>query len=586
MDPFFENTVFNVIFEIKNGIFKKVSIKGQNIFHTFSMLFFYFSDVKRLIGRNYSDPIIQNDLKIWPFKVISGVDDKPMIVVKYMGEEKQLVPEEISAMVLTKMREIAEAFLESSVKYAVITVPAYFNDSQRKATKDAGAIAGLNVMRIINEPTAAAFAYGLQKRGKCVEERNIFVFDLGGGTFDVSILKIKDEVFEVKATAGDTHLGGEDFDNRMVNYFVQEFKRKNKLDISGNAKSLTRLRTACERAKRTLTFAVDTTIEIDALFDNIDFRSMITRARFEELNMDLFKQCMENVNMCLKDSKMDNSNIHDVVLFGGSSRIPKVQQLLQDIFKGKDLCKSINADEAVAYGAAVQAALLCNGDRFAPNLVILDVTPLSLGISLNGDLMGVVIPKNTTIPVKKKKVYQKSGDNQSSVRIKVLEGERTRTSDNNLLGLFYLNCDPSNPRSHSLNVYFDIDADGILTVSAEEECTGNKKEITITNNIGRLSTEQIMRMIREAEKNKAEDEKYQKKVNAVNALDDYVYKINKALKDIDISFKLSTQDELKINLEVSKAKYILDASQQKETRVFEECLNKLKSVVKPMLQID
>jgi L1 cell adhesion molecule like protein len=457
--------------------------------------------VKRLIGRNYSDPIIQNDLKIWPFKVISGVDDKPMIVVKYMGEEKQLVPEEISAMVLTKMREIAEAFLESSVKNAVITVPAYFNDSQRKATKDAGAIAGLNVMRIINEPTAAAFAYGLQKRGKCVEERNIFVFDLGGGTFDVSILKIKGEVFEVKATAGDTHLGGEDFDNRMVNYFVQEFKRKNKLDISGNAKSLTRLRTACERAKRTLTFAVDTTIEIDALFDNIDFRSMITRARFEELNMDLFKQCMETVNMCLKDSKMDKSNIHDVVLVGGSSRIPKVQQLLQDIFKGKDLCKSINADEAVAYGAAVQAALLCNGDRFAPNLVILDVTPLSLGISLNGDLMGVVIPKNTTIPVKKKKVYQKSDDNQSSVRIKVLEGERTRASDNNLLGLFYLECDPSNPQGHSLNVYFDIDADGILTVSAEEECTGNKKEITITNNIGRLSTKQIMRMIREAEKN-------------------------------------------------------------------------------------
>lgn len=543
-------------------------------------------DAKRLIGRNYSDPIIQNDLKMWPFKVIGGADEKPMIVVKYKGEEKQLFPEEISAMVLTKMREIAEAYLESSVKNAVITVPAYFNDSQRKSTKDAGAIAGLNVIRIINEPTAAAFAYGLQKRGNCVEERNIFVFDLGGGTFDVSILKIKGEVFEVKATAGDTHLGGEDFDSRMVNYFVEEFKRKNKVDISGNAKALRRLRTSCERAKRTLTFAVDTTIEIDALFENIDFRSLITRARFEELNIDLFMKCVDTVNTCLHDSSMDKSNIHDVVLVGGSSRIPKVQQLLQDVFKGKDLCKSINADEAVAYGAAVQAALLCKGENYAPNLVILDVTPLSLGISLTGDCMGVVIPKNTTIPVKKKKEYEKSEDNQSSIRIKVCEGERTRASDNNLLGLFYLDCNPSNPRGHSLNVYFDIDADGILTVSAEEECTGNKKEITITNNVGRLSTEQIMQMVREAEKYKAEDEEYQKKAKAVNALDDYVYKINKTLKDIDRSVKLSPGEEKKINWEISKAKNILDASQEKEREVFVNSLKKLKSVVKPILQIN
>jgi len=492
-----------------------------------------FADAKRLIGRNYSDPILQNDLNMWPFKVIAGRDDKPMIVVKFKGEEKQLFHEEISSMVLTKMREIAEAYLESSVKNAVITVPAYFNDSQRKATKDAGAIAGLNVIRIINEPTAAAFAYELQKRGNCVEERNIFVFDLGGGTFDVSILKIKGEVFEVKATAGDTHLGEEDFDNRMVNYFVEEIRRKNKLDISGNARSLRRLRTSCERAKRTLSFAVDTTIEIDGLFENFDFCSLITHARFEELNMDLFMKCVETVNTCLNDSNMDKSSIDDVVLVGSSSRILKVQQLLQDIFKAKELCKSINADEAVAYGAAVQAALFCKGDKFSPNLVILDVTPLSLGISIQGDL----------------------------------------------------DCNPSNPRGHSLNVHFDIDADGIITVSAEEEYTGNKKEITIANNTGRLSPEQIMRMIREAEKYKAEDEEYKKKVNAVNALDDYAYKITKALKDIDRSAKLCPEEKMKIDVECLKAKDILD-SRKEETALFVNCLNKLKSVVKPILQID
>ncbi|KAJ1443170.1 Heat shock protein 70 family [Sesbania bispinosa] len=394
-------------------------------------------DVKRLIDRRYSDPAIQNDLMLWPFKVISGIDDKPMIVVKYKGQEKHISAEEISSMVLTKMRKIAEEYLESPVKNAVVTVPAYFNDSQRQATKDA--------------------------------ERNIFIFDLGGGTFDVSLLTIKGDVFQVKATAGDTHLGGEDFDNRMVNNFVQEFKRKNKVDISGNPRALRRLRTACERAKRTLSFAVDTTIEVDALFESIDFCSSITRARFEELNMDLFRKCMETVERCINDSKMDKNNIHDVVFVGGSSRIPKVQQLIQDFFKGKDLCKSINPDEAVAYGAAVQAALLNKSNKFVPNLVLLDVTPLSLGI------------------------YETSGDFQSSVPIKVYEGERTRASDNNLLGLFDLCGIPSVPRGHPFNVFFDIDANGILKVSAEEETTGSRNQITITNDKGRPSTQEIMR---------------------------------------------------------------------------------------------
>ncbi|XP_020219781.1 probable mediator of RNA polymerase II transcription subunit 37c [Cajanus cajan] len=327
-------------------------------------------DAKRLIGRKYSEQNVQKDKMLWPFKVVAGTNDKPMIVVKYKGQEKQLCAEEVSSMVLVKMREIAEAFLEKPVKNAVVTVPAYFNDSQRKATMDAGAIAGLNVIRIISEPTAAAIAYGLDKRTNCVGERNIFIFDLGGGTFDVSLLTIKDKVFQVKATAGNTHLGGEDIDNRMVNYFVEEIKRKNKVDISGNPRALRRLRTACERAKRTLSCVVTTKVDVDAIFQGIDFNSSINRARFEEINMELFEECIETVEKCLTDAKMDKSSVHDVVLVGGSSRIPKVQQLLQAFFNGKDLCKSINPDEAVAYGAAVQAALLSKGFKNVPDFSI------------------------------------------------------------------------------------------------------------------------------------------------------------------------------------------------------------------------
>ncbi|BAT83036.1 hypothetical protein VIGAN_04013200, partial [Vigna angularis var. angularis] len=526
-------------------------------------------DVKRLIGRRYSDPIIQDDLKLWPFKVIADSDEKPMMVVSYKGQEKQISAEEISSMVLTKMREIAEAYLESEVKNVVVTVPAYFNDSQRQATKDAGTIAGLNVMRIINEPTAAALAYGLDKRANCVGERNIFIFDLGGGTFDVSLLTIKGDVFEVKATAGDTHLGGEDMDNRMVKYFVEEFKRKQKVDISGNPKALRRLRTACERAKRTLSFAVDTTIEIDALSGSIDFCSSITRARFEELNLDLFQRCLETVERCLVDSKMDKSDVDDVVLVGGSSRIPKVQQLLQDYFKGKELCMSINPDEAVAYGAAVQAALLTKGNKFVPNLVLLDVTPLSLGISVKGDLMSVVIPRNTTIPVVKKQGYRRAEDFQSAVSIEVYEGERTRASDNNLLGFFNLNGNPKALRGHPLTVCFSIDADGILTVIAEEESSGSKNWITVTNDKGKLSTQQIMRMIQEAEKYKAEDQKYEKKVMAINALDDFVYKIRNAIDDVD-----NPQEITKINMAIAEAEQLLDAREQIETEVFVDHLHK------------
>ncbi|CAI8612057.1 unnamed protein product [Vicia faba] len=535
-------------------------------------------DAKRLIGRKYSDSIVQNDLLLWPFKVIAGPNDKPLILVNHKGEEKHFVAEEISAVILMQMREIAEAFLESPVKNAVITVPAYFNDSQRRATKDAGDIAGLNVMRIINEPTAAALAYGLQKRANCVDQRNILIFDLGGGTFDVSILTIKNKDFEVKATAGDTHLGGEDFDNKMVNHFVKEFKMKNKEDISGNPKALRRLRTACERAKRTLSYETEATIDLDVIHQGIDFSSSITRAKFEQLNMNLFEKCIDTVNSCLVDAKMDKSSIDDVVLVGGSSRIPKVKQLLQDFFEGKELCKSINPDEAVAYGAAVQAALLSEGSKNVPILMLRDVTPLSLGISKTGYIMSVVIPRNTSVPFKKTQDYVTASDNLSSVSIEVYEGERVISTENNLLGLFNLKL-PLAPRGLPLKVCFTIDVDGILNVSAEEETSGNKNEITITNENGRLSRQEIERMIQEAENFKAQDMKFKKKVEARNALEGYLYTVRKVMKDDCVSSKLKPIEKVKINSAMIKGKSLIDDNQQEDTSVFVDLLKELEIIV-------
>ncbi|KAI3676314.1 hypothetical protein L1987_85920 [Smallanthus sonchifolius] len=460
-------------------------------------------DVKRLMGSRFSDDSLQQDIESWPFKIIEGSADKPIIVLEHKGEEKEFTPEEISSIILKNLKEAAEAYLGTTVTDAVITVPAYFSDKQRQATKDAGTLAGLNVLRLINEPTAAAIAYGLDKLAdrNHPQKKTVFIFDLGGGTFDVSLLTIsKEGTIDVKAVGGDTHLGGEDFDKAMVEYCVKEFKKRQKKDMSGNAKAMGRLKVACEKAKRDLSSTTQTSIEIDSLYEGIDFSMKFTRAKFEELNSGFFKKCMEHVESCLRDGNMPKNNVDDIVLVGGSTRIPKVQVMLRELFDWKPLCKSINADEAVAYGAAVLAANLSgNGNKTVKDLILLDVTPLSLGIDVNEGDMSVIIPRNTPIPMTREKPYQTLYDNQVSIRVPVYQGECSKVKENIFLDEFTLYGVPPGPAGkEKMKVRFSIDANGILNVSAELESTGDTKSIIIADS-GKLSKDDIEKMLKKVE---------------------------------------------------------------------------------------
>jgi len=533
-------------------------------------------DAKRLVGRQFNDPVVQNDITHWPFKVIED-GERCKFEVQYKGETVTLYPEEVSAAVLCKMKETAESYLGHTVTDAVVTVPAYFNDAQRQSTKDAGVIAGLNVLRIINEPTAAAMAYGLEK---CDSQKNVLVFDLGGGTFDVSILDIDDGAFVVLSTAGDTHLGGEDFDNCLVKHFCEEFKRKHKKDLTSNKRSLARLRMACERAKRTLSSSTQATVEIDALFDGIDFLTKLTRARFDELCGDLFQKCLEPVEKALNDSGLDKSQIDDVVMVGGSTRIPKVQKLLQGFFNGKELNRGVNPDEAVAYGAAVQAAILSGVEHDTiDDKVLIDVIPLSLGVQVEGCLMKNLISRNTHTPAKQTDTFTTGMDNQPVAEICVYEGERKMTKDNNLLGKFQLQLPPAPKGTLQIEITYEVDSNGILKVNATETSTGKSEEITITNEQNRLSDAEVKRLLKEAEEHKEDDEAQYKQIAGKNALESMVYECKNQYEDNEEVQELveETTKWLESNMSASGEEY-----ESKAKEFMEAIGSKLPAPVEPV----